>query len=148
MDIKNLLAVPQTSSFADGALLFTRFVAGLGMMAHGQSKILNPFGWMGEGAFAPGIFQALAAVAEFGGGLALLIGFLTPLASLGIGATMVVAIYMHAIMKGDPFVAKGGGGSYELAAIYLSLAILIIATGPGRFSVDRAIFGSRRSRGS
>ena len=139
MNIKNLLAIRQVSSFTDVALLLTRFVAGIGMMFHGWTKIQNPFGWMGEGAIAPGIFQALAALSEFGGGLALVVGFLTPLSLLGIASTMSVAVYVHAIVKGDPFVGKGG--SYELAAIYLCLSILLIAVGPGRLSADRAIFG-------
>ena len=140
MNVKNLLAVPQVSSFTDVALLLARFVAGIGLMLHGWPKIQNPFGWMGDGA--PGIFQALAALSEFGGGLALVVGFLTPLSLLGIACTMGVAVYMHAIVKGDPFVGKGG--SYELAALYFSLAILLLAVGAGRFSLDRAIFGSRR----
>ena len=139
MEIKKRFAVPDQSSFADVALLLMRFVAGLAFMFHGWGKIQNPFGWMGPDAFAPGIFQALAAVSEFGGGLALILGLLTPLAALGIGSTMAVALYTHAIMKGDPFV--GRGSSYELPAVYLALSILLIATGPGRLSLDRVLFG-------
>ena len=94
------------------------------------------------GAFAPGFFQALAAVSEFGGGLAWILGLLTPLASLGIASTMVVAVAMHAIMRGDPFVSSSGP-SYELAVLYFCIAVLLIAVGPGRFSLDRRIFGRR-----
>jgi putative oxidoreductase len=112
-------------------------------MFHGWGKIQNPFGWMGPDAFAPSVFQALAAVAEFGGGLALMIGLATPLASLGIACTMAVAAFMHALVWRDPFV--GRDGSYELAAVYLCLALLFIATGPGRFSLDSLFFGVRRT---
>jgi len=93
---------------------------------------------MGEGAFAPGFMQALAALAEFGGGIAIAVGLLTRLSSFGIACTMGVAVYMHAIMKGDPFVAREGG-SYELAAVYLCVSLLLLAAGPGRISFDRAI---------
>jgi putative oxidoreductase len=97
---------------------------------------------MGPDAFAPGFFQALAALSEFGGGLAWILGLLTPLASLGLAATMTGAVYFHAIVRGDPFVAVGGA-SFELAAVYLCVALLFIAAGPGRFAIDRMLFGPR-----
>jgi putative oxidoreductase len=143
MRLRELLSVPQNSIFTDIALLLLRVVAGLAFMFHGWSKIQNPFGWMGPDAFAPGLFQGLAALSEFGGGLAWILGLLTPVASLGIAATMGVAFWFHAVMRGDPFVASGGGGSYELAAIYFCIAMLLLAVGPGRASVDRTLFGRR-----
>jgi putative oxidoreductase len=144
MTIKRFFAAPALpSTLADGALLLLRVVAGLAFMMHGWGKIQNPFGWMGPDAFAPGLLQALAALAEFGGGLAWIVGLLTPLASLGIAATMAVAVAFHAFMRGDPFVALGGGPSYELAALFFCLALLLLAMGPGRHSLDRKIFGVR-----
>lgn len=143
MKIRKLLSVPDQSAGADIALLLVRAVGGLAFMLHGWPKIQNPFGWMGPHAFAPGILQALAALAEFGGGLAWILGLLTPLSSLGIGATMTVAFWLHAVLRDDPFVAKGGGGSYELALVYLCIAVLLLALGPGRLSLDRALFGRR-----
>jgi putative oxidoreductase len=143
MSIQKLLSVHHLSVSADIALLLMRVVAGLAFMLHGWSKIQNPSGWMGPDALAPGIFQALAALSEFGGGLAWILGLLTPLASLGIAATMSVAFWLHAVLRGDPFVAVGGGGSYELAALYLCIALLLLAVGPGRHSLDRSLFGRR-----
>jgi putative oxidoreductase len=143
VSIKRLFSVPAHSTFSDVALLLIRVVAGLAFMLHGWGKIQNPFGWMGPDAWAPGVFQALAALSEFGGGLALVLGLLTPLASLGIASTMAVAFYMHAIVWGDPFVASGGGGAYELSAVYFCIAVLLIAMGPGRLSLDRMLFGTR-----
>lgn len=145
MTIKTVFAVPEFQRSVDTALFVLRFVAGIAFMYHGWGKIQDPFGWMGPDSFAPGIFQALAALSEFGGGLAWLLGLFTPLASLGIGATMLVGAWMHAVMRGDPFVAAGGGASYELAMIYFCIALLFLAAGPGRMSVDRAIFGVRPS---
>ncbi|MBM3270885.1 MAG: DoxX family protein [Candidatus Sericytochromatia bacterium] len=123
-------------------LLALRLFAGVGLMLHGRSKIQNPFGWMGPEAVTPGVFQALAAVAEFFGGLAWVLGLLTPIASLGVLCTMLVAIATH-LGRGDPFVGKGG---WELASLYATIAVLFGAGGPGRFSVDawlgRAVRGS------
>lgn len=118
------------------ALLIMRVVIGLAMMFHGFGKIQSPFGWMGPDAPIPGFLQALAALSEFGGGLAWLVGLLTPLASIGILITMGVAASTH-IMRGDPFV--GYEGSYELASVYFTFAILLLLAGPGRFAIDSLI---------
>lgn len=141
--MKTLLSVRQYSLAGDIALLLIRVVAGLAFMFHGWGKIQNPFGWMGEDGFAPGALQALAALSEFGGGLAWILGVVTPIASLGIASTMAVAFSMHAFMRGDPFVATTGGASSELAAVYFCIAFLLLVMGPGRVSVDRKLFGQR-----
>lgn len=143
MSITRVLSVPEHAIFTDLALLLIRVVAGLAFMLHGWGKIQNPFGWMGPDGFAPGPFQALAALAEFGGGLAWILGLLTPLASLGIASTMAVAFSFHAVVRGDPFVSMTGGPSFELAAVYFCIALLLLAVGPGRASLDRALFGPR-----
>jgi putative oxidoreductase len=62
-----------------------------------------------------------------------MIGFLVPIASLGIFCTMVVAVSRH-LSHGDPFVGKGG--SYELALLYGCVAFLLFTVGPGRFALD------------
>lgn len=141
--MKKFLAVPVHSAPGEASLLLIRLVGGLAFMIHGWPKIQNPFGWMGPEGFAPGLFQALAALAEFGGGLAWMLGLLTPIASLGIAATMAVAAATHAFLRGDPFVAMGGGPAYELAVVYFCVALLLMAMGPGKFSLDRKIFGVR-----
>ena len=143
MTMRRLFTVPEHSTFGDLALLLIRVAAGLAFMLHGWGKIQNPFGWMGPDAFAPGVFQALAALSEFGGGLAWILGLLTPLASLGIACTMGVAFSLHAIVRGDPLVSMTGGPSSELAAVFFCIALLLIAIGPGRLSLDRRLFGPR-----
>lgn len=120
-------------------LLIMRLVMGLAMSLHGFPKIQNPMAWAGEGF--PPFMQLLAAISEFGGGIALILGLLVPLASLGLLCTMAVAVHMHAIVKGDPFV--GHNGSYELALIYLCFAVLMILAGPGKFSLDQKLFKSK-----
>ena len=143
MNIKQFYTVPQHSTFQDAALLLIRLVAGVAFMYHGWGKIQTPFSWMPPEAPVPGILQFLAALSEFGGGLAWILGLLTPLASLGIAFTMAFAAIFH-ISNGDPFVASAaGGGSFEPAAGYLCIAILLIAMGPGRLSFDRKLFGPR-----
>jgi putative oxidoreductase len=123
-------------------LLVLRLVIGLAFMLHGWGKIQAPFSWMGPEADAPGILQALAAISEFVGGLAWMLGALMPLFSLGILCTMAVATHMHAVVLGDPFV--GREGSYEPALVYLCVALLFILIGPGRWSVDAWLFNKNK----
>lgn len=132
----------QTSqnSLSSVALLLLRLVSGLAFIFHGWGKIQSPFSWMGPDSSIPGFFQMLAAVSEFGGGIAWIMGLLTPVASFGMACTMVVAVYFHMILLGDPFVAsKGGQGSYELALVYLTISLLLMFVGPGKYSIDRIL---------
>ena len=141
--VKRLLQPVPYPIVASTALLLLRLVIGAAFVIHGSQKIQHPFAWMGPQSPVPGFFQLLAAVSEFGGGLAWMLGLVTPLASLGIGFTMAVAVSMHSMMLKDPFVNLTGGRSYELASAYLCIAIVILALGPGRFSLDAKLFGKR-----
>ena len=145
--MKRLFAVPEQSTFGSFALLLIRLVAGAAFMLHGWGKIQHPFGWMPPDSGFPSVLQGLAALAEFGGGLAWILGLLTPLASCGILCTMAVAFSFHTFVRGDPFVAMTGGMSSEPAAGYFCIALVLLALGPGRFSLDRMIFGRRASAG-
>lgn len=125
-------------------LLIVRLISGLGLMFHGFGKIQKPFSWMGPDSPVPAIIQSLAAISEFGGGLALILGLLTPIAAFGIFCTMMYAILSVHLKNGDPFVNRQGGRSYEVAALYLASALLILITGPGTLSLDARLFGRKR----
>jgi putative oxidoreductase len=124
-------------------LLILRLIAGAALMFHGWGKIQHPFSWMGPEAPVPGIFQALAALSEFGGGLALVIGLLTPIAAFGITCTMLFAVLAVHVRAGHPFVATSGGPSYELAAVYLAVALTALLAGPGKYSLDAVLFSKK-----
>src|SRR5262245_18777722 len=94
-----------TDPLVSAGLLELRLVSGLAFMHHGWHKIQHPFGWMGSSSSMPGFLQSLAALSEFGGGAAWVLGLLVPLASLGILSTMVVALSRH-LSHGDSFVSK------------------------------------------
>jgi putative oxidoreductase len=134
--MKKLFANYTKDSRISFALLLMRLVLGVAMALHGWPKIQNPTAWAGDGI--PAFFQFLAAISEFGGGIAWALGALAVLGSFGLFCTMAMATYTHAVVKGDPFV--GHNGSYELASIYLVFALLIMIAGPGRFSVDQYLF--------
>jgi len=128
--LRSLLFPPPPSTRASVGLLILRAVAGGAMVSHGWGKIQDPLHWMDKAASPPpAVFQLLAAIAEFFGGMGLIVGALTVVASFGVLSTMVVAINTH-LGKSDPF------GRWELALLYLTIAGLLIATGPGAFSID------------
>ena len=119
------------------ALLALRLVAGPAFVLHGWPKFQHAFSWMGAGT--PSWLQALAAFAEFAGGMAILAGLLTQLAALGIACVMLNAIFLVHLPKGDPFV--GHGGSWELAAVYLAIMAALMLRGAGSFSLDALVAG-------
>lgn len=131
---------------ASAGLLIMRLIGGLGMMYHGLPKIQNPFGWMGDAM--PGFLQACAAMAEFGGAIALMAGLLTPLASFALTINMIVAISVVSKMN-LPFVAgKPGEPSTELGWLYLGFSLLLLLAGPGRFSIDYLSFSRFAKKGA
>ena len=135
--MKSLFLAKMNQSTSDTCvsigLLAIRLIVGIAFILHGYDKFMNAFTWMGPDAPVPGILQALAALAEFGGGIAFILGLLTPLAAIGLIFTMAGAIYFH-VSKGDGFVQ-----GYELAAVYLVMALAIMLAGPGKYAIDHII---------
>ncbi len=121
-----------------------RIIVGVAFIMHGWGKMQTPFNWIPAQApvSVPGVLQFLAAFSEFGGGIALILGLLTRLAMMGLSFTMVVAVYFHAIVNKDPFV-NPSGASYELALVYLGIALLFLILGPAKYSLDANFFGER-----
>ena len=120
-------------AIADAGLLALRLMAGLAMaFAHGLGKIPPSPGFVEATAALgfplPGLFAWAAALAEFGGGLLLAVGLLTRPAAFFVLFTMGVAFFLqHA---GDPFRAK------EKAFLFAAVALALLLTGAGRFSLD------------
>jgi putative oxidoreductase len=126
-------------------ILFLRVIVGFTIAAHGAQKLFGAFGGQGlhgtgEGFRALRFRQPLAMVllagtAEFGGGLLLASGLLTPFAALAIAIVMLTSI--GAVHWRNGFWSTNGGYEYNL--VIWATAVAIAATGPGRFSFDRLI---------
>ncbi len=132
-------------------LLIIRLVFGAGIMLHGLQKLQSdggPMHWMPAGLPVPAVFQGLSVLAEFGGGMALVLGLLTPLAAFGLVCNMLVALFTVHLRMGHPFVAARGGPSFEPALGYLAVSLCLLIAGPGCLSLDalifRPLFGKRQ----
>jgi putative oxidoreductase len=125
-------------------LLALRLVIGSTLAAHGAQKLFGLFGgpgrrgteqFFGGLGFRASALMALAAGAsEFGGGTLFALGFVTPAAAFLIAVVMLVAI--ATVHWPNGFFAANGGFEFNLAL--LAVVIGVTATGPGRFSLDRA----------
>jgi putative oxidoreductase len=127
-----------------------RLVLGIVFFAHGAQKV---FGWWGGYGFSgtmgmfenamhiPAPFAFLAIAAEFLGGLGLILGFLTRIASFGIAVNMLVAIftlhYANGLFMNWAGNQKGEGFEYHLLVLAIIAALMI--RGGGAASVDLAL---------
>ena len=135
----------------DFVLTILRLVLGVIFLCHGGQKV---FGWFGSGLtfgttmnmftqqmHIPAPFAFLAIMAEFAGGIGLIVGLLGRIAALGIICNMAVAVFMvHS--KFGLFMnwfgnQQGEGYEYHLLAIAIGFAILV--KGSGALSIDRAL---------
>lgn len=125
-----------------------RVVLGVVFFAHGAQLMLGWFGGFGlhdsmqlfTGTLhIPAPLALLAICTEFFGGLALLLGFLTRLAAIGIGIDMIVAIIMvhrqYGFFMNWYGTQKGEG--YEYHTLVIAMTIYLLIEGAGALSVDR-----------
>ena len=89
----------------------------------------------------PAPLAFLAIVAEFFGGLGLILGLLTRIAAFGIGINMIVAIVtVHSafgFFMNWTGAQKGEGIEYHL--LVLAMVAFLMIRGAGALSVDRAL---------
>lgn len=121
-------------------LLIARVGFGGMMLTHGWPKFVNyqerassfpdPLGIGNEISLAMAIFSELICAAL------LVIGFASRLVLIPLMFTMFVAgMIVH---MDDPFSRK------EMALLYLVAYFVLFVTGPGKYSLDYALFGKKR----
>jgi putative oxidoreductase len=125
-------------------ILFLRVVIGGIMAAHGAQKAFGWFdgpglagirGWLGGMGFRMAALMAVLVTAAETSGVLFAIGLLTPFVAAVIAANLVVAIGSVHWQNGF----FNGNRGYEFPLALAAAVIAVAATGPGRFSVDRAI---------
>ena len=142
-------------TYPSWAPIFARLTLGIIFFAHGSQKLLGWFGgsgWSGtiqffEQSGVPAFLAILLIITEFFGGIAIILGFFTRLAALGLTIAMIVAIYKVHLPNGFflnwfNVPNMGHGIEYSLALIGLSLSLLV--WGAGNLSVDQMIAGEKK----
>jgi putative oxidoreductase len=115
-------------------LLVLRLVLGAIMIAHGYPKAfggMNHFVDTVRGMHLPGWLAYVAVAAELGGGILVIVGFLTRFAALGICIDMLVAIF--GVHWKNGFL---GQGNYQFPLALAAIAFSLIFSGPGPISID------------
>jgi putative oxidoreductase len=148
------LLVPAAPSIAgQAALLVLRLFMGVCFIRHGWPKLRNLGTWA-KALNTPKWLCFLSAASMWGAGIALIPGLLTPLAALAILVSMGYAMVLE-ILSGFPFIAPdpyqipdgdyagpmgvGEPPSWEKAAMFVVMALVLIFCGGGLFSLDNLL---------
>lgn len=126
------------------AVLILRLFLGFAFLMHGSQKLLGAFGGGGIagvtgmmsklGVEPAQVWAWVLSITEFVGGICVFFGFLTRFWAAGLVIDMAVAIFKVHLPNGF-FAGKNG---FELPMAFGVMALVILLTGPGSLSVDRA----------
>jgi putative oxidoreductase len=150
-----LFSVRPSSPAADLGLLSARIVLAWIFIYYGAGKLFGAFNGPGLHRWAlymsnvahlhpGGFFAVLGALIEFGGGLAMAVGFLARLAGLALFGDMVMA--MITVTWATGLNTNNPPPGYQLNLALGVLALVVALLGAGRFSVDAVV--GRRLAGS
>jgi putative oxidoreductase len=151
--VVELLIPAHPSPLAQTMLLLLRVFVGICFIRHGWPKLRNLSTWA-EAMKTPKWLCFLSAFSMWGAGIALIPGLLTPLAALAILVSMLYAAVLE-ISQGLPFIAPdpyqipagdyvgpngiGEPPSWEKAAMYVVMCLVLATCGGGLFSLDNLL---------
>ena len=129
----------------NAALLILRIASALAFLYHGSAILFGAFGGPGPQGFAgylhvPVIVGYLVGLAQFAGGLAILSGVLIRLGAVCIIVVMLGAIFLVHLPHGFDI----GKGGYEYALTQLLIALALLITGAGAYSLAPLLPASLR----
>ncbi len=122
-------------------LFVYRLILGITLVIHGYPKLKDRARSSGQWMQSMGIpawTAFLAMLVEVAGGVAIIAGFLTRLASLFVAVFMIANIIMKKTKMKASYVSLDKP-SYEIDMLYLLLAITLLVTGPGIISLDNVL---------
>ncbi len=113
--------------YSDIGLLALRLAISAIFLYHCRSKLNNLSSFMG-----------FIGVVELLGGIALVVGFLTQLAAIGLAIIMIGAIWKKTQEWRVPFSAMDKMG-WEFDLVLLAGCIALITNGPGLYALDASV---------
>ena len=127
-----------------------RIVLGLILLPHGAQKMLGWFGGYGFNgtmgfltgtAGLPWIMAFLVIAIEFFGAIALIVGFATRIVAVGIISLFTGIIATSHLQNGFFMNWYGNlkGEGYEFHLLIIGMAIALLVSGAGKWSVDYAL---------
>lgn len=121
--------IPDLFYYGDFGILALRIGIGLLFIAHGTKKL--------DGKMGP--FMTFIGISETIGGLALLAGFLTQFAALGIAVIMAGAVYKKVVEWHVPYSSSEKIG-WEFDLLIIGACVALMTLGSGLFGVDAMWF--------
>jgi len=132
--------LPDLSRFGDFGLVVLRLAIGIIFLFHASLKWkmwgMEPSEQLSASMLT--IFKILS-IAEPLGAIAIIIGFLTPYAAIGLSIVMIGAINMKINVMHLSFMARGATG-WEFETMILAGLVCLLFLGPGKIAVDRKLF--------
>ena len=126
--------------YGDWALLALRVAVGAIFLVHGKAKFamwkVNPSEQMSVGMLS---LMRFLSIAETLGGLAILAGFLTPLAALGLMIVMLGALRFKIFVWKTPFMELTKNG-WEFDLVLLASNLISFVFGPGKIALDAILW--------
>lgn len=111
-------------------------MAGIGKFSNGTDGLAGMLGWLGPLA---GTFAFIVAAVELIGGAFLIIGLFTRISSILLSIIMIVATITVVLPN------AGFMGALGKDIMYLAGLIVLLAQGPGKFSLDGMLFKTKKS---
>jgi putative oxidoreductase len=141
------MLVRMLSTNAGFGMFWVRLPLAITMIYHGYEKLRNVPGFIAscDNLGIPPLFAYLALIAEFFGGIGVLIGFLSRLSAFGIACTMLVAGVMRHLIPGYGYLMNWHGAlplgaeGFEFHTLAIGMSMGIMTLGAGSFSVDAVV---------
>jgi putative oxidoreductase len=146
--LSTLFRTEPTTLARDVALVAVRIALAWIFIYYGAGKLFGAFNGLGIHRTAlyfahtahlrpGGLFAVLGGVIEFGGAIAIALGLGSRLAGLALFGDQVMAMITVTWANGiDPLTSNGG---YEFNIALAVLALVVVALGAGRLSIDNVI---------
>ncbi len=115
-------------------LLGLRLILGAVLIAHGYTKVfggLHRHVEVVQSLHLPGWLAYVSAFTEFGGGILLIVGFLTRVVALFVVVDMLVATFGIHFKNGFT-----GQGNYQFTLALAAIAFSLIFSGAGPIAID------------